>query len=179
MSENPADFEGEQIVLTGEIIDESGFEEIGIMAEEVEYIGEETAEAFRSNKEIGSVDGSIDFAGCEVSEFASEVTVEGTIESYERCDCKPDVTEEDVREAESSIQAREIYENITYNEEEVGTENTFAGYCESDTEMRFTFRSEERPTASVAREMETMGCEENTTETRYYFKCTEILEEHN
>lgn len=186
VSENPENFEGEEIVLQGEVRDTSGMEEA--LPSDDDRVPEEVRNVHSSNKVIGNLDGQIDFAGCEPSEIASEVEVRGTVESYERCDCEPRDTEralEDGREQLdnmsdniNSIEVGSSVEFADHHEYEVWwEENTFKQACDQGTTETKTLFAEETA-LNPGVDVEYQGCAEDTVETHYYFSCQEIVEEY-
>lgn len=84
---DPANFEGQQIEIRGSITSNSP--DVSVDLDWVkESISNESFSAWKSDREIGNIDGELDFTGqCYQNEYASEVVAEGVIESYETCNC--------------------------------------------------------------------------------------------
>lgn len=171
VSSNPEAYMGEEVILQGEVMEESnGNEVIGIDEQITDIVGEEVSDAYRSQKVIGNVNGQVDFTGCEVSEFASEVKVKGEIKSYERCDCEP-----------QNISQKAEQDNVLVEEdrlEELATKNTFSRACESEQSLNEETITSRENGGGVLEEIEVQGCIPETREKHYYFSCQEIVKEY-
>lgn len=115
ITENPEDYVGEKVTLRGQIQIKKDESIISQKAAE-STVDSKTIRAKNAERKIGTLDGEIPMVGkCKQSDYASEVKVRGTIESYETCNCE--VKQEYVR-----IENRSRF--IVINED-LGTRETY------------------------------------------------------
>lgn len=193
VSSNPEAYEGEEVVLQGEVRGysnesvkqpaESGALKQKITDKTSESVENEKINARHHSGIIGDVDGQIDFMGCEPSTFASEVRVKGTIESYKTCDCQPQGIDETLDGRREKIAGQfDRYKGseeveLSY-EEPSPEEDVFTRVCKEGINSSTISVEVVNTTIDLDSKVEHQGCVEDTTEKHYYFSCKEILEEY-